>query len=275
MDENVQNTEMQDAIPAEQETQQETDTVDTAATAPQEQQEAEDVTARDEGENVAQPPESEESAVVETAPFLSVQYNHADRPLTKEEAVNFVQIGMHHKELHNKLDYAAALSGVSVDELVERIIKAPEDAHRKHLEELYGEGSEDVEIGMNIFREKQSADYKKIIADREANAKAQTEAQQKSIQSRLADEYIELKKEIPDIPDFAQLPDSVIKEAASGKRDLLSAYLRYERSESKKIDAANKSQQAAAEASAGSMAQTEADNMSSFDKGFLEGLWGR
>lgn len=275
MDENVQNAEMQDAIPAEQETQQETDTAETAATAPQEQQAADDVSARGEGENIAQPPESEESAEISAAPFLSVQYNHEDRPLTREEAVDFVQIGMHHKELHSKLDYAAALSGVSVNELVDRIIKAPEDAHRKHLEELYGEGSEDVEIGMNIFREKQSADYKKIVADREASAKAKTEAQEKSVQSRLADEYIELKKEIPDIPDFAQLPDSVIKEAASGKRDLLSAYLRYERSESKKIDAANKSQAAAAQASAGSKAEGEADNMSSFDKGFLEGLWGR
>ena len=273
MDENVQNTEMQDAIPAEQESQQEVIAEDTATTAPDEQLGTEDTTARDEGTEVT-PPESDLETAPVVSPFLSVQYNHEDRPLTREETVDLVQIGLHHKALHQKLDYAAAISGTDVDTLINNIIKAPEEAHKKHLEELYGEGSEDVEIGMEIFRKKQGENYDKIVADRASAAKAKTEADEKSIQTRLAEEYIELKKEIPDAPEYSQLPDSVILEAAKGKRDLLSCYLRYRHAENQKITAAQATQQAAAKASAGTMETDEGDNKSSFDKGFLEGLWG-
>ena len=207
------------------------------------------------------------------APFLSVQYNHEDRPLSREETVDLVQIGLHHKALHQKLDYAAAISGTDVNALIDNIIKAPEEAHRKHLEELYGEGSEDVEIGMEIFRKKQGENYDKIVADRASAAKAATEEQEKSTQTRLAEEYIELKNEIPDVPEYSQLPDEVIVEAAKGKRDLMSCYLRYQHRENQKITAANATAQEAAKASAGTMGTDEGENASSFDKGFLEGLW--
>ena len=276
MDENVQNTEMQDAIPAEQETHEETSAEDTAATAPDEQSGTEDATARDTEGNVTPPPESEESAASETpAPFLSVPYNHEDRPLTRDEAVDWVQRGMHYEALHDKLDYAATLSGTDVNTLIDRLIKAPEEAHRKHLEDLYGEdATEDIEIGMEIFRKKQGETYDKIVADRKAATQQQAAEKEKGVQSRLADEYIELKREIPDAPEYAQLPDSVIKEAANGKRDLLSCYLRYLHGENQKINAAKATEQEAAKASTGTMGSDEGDNLSSFDKGFLSGLWG-
>ena len=273
MDENVQNTEMQDAIPAEQEQPEEASAEDTAVTTPDGQSGTEDETTRDEGTEVTPPLESDNNATQPVAPFLSVQYNHEDRPLSREETVDLVQIGMHHKALHQKLDYAASLSGTDVNTLIDRIIKAPEEAHRKHLEELYGEGTEDVEIGMEIFRKKQGDTYNQIVADRESAAKAATEQQEKTTQSRLAEEYIELKKEIPDAPEYAQLPDAVIVEAASGKRDLMSCYLRYLHRENQNIAAAQSAQQEAAKASAGTMGTGEGDNTSSFDKGFLEGLW--
>lgn len=276
MNENVQNTEMQDAIPAEQETHEETSAEDTAATVPDGQSGTEDETTRDTGDNVAQPPESEENTASETpAPFLSVPYNHEDQTLTKEETVDWVQRGMHYDALHKKLDYAAALSGTDVNSLIDGLIKAPEEAHRKHLVELYGEdATEDIEIGMEIFRKKQGETYDKIVADRKAATQQQAAEKEKGVQSRLADEYIELKREIPDAPEYAQLPDSVIKEAANGKRDLLSCYLRYLHGENQKITAANATVQEAAKASTGTMGSDEGDNLSSFDKGFLSGLWG-
>ena len=270
MDENVQNTEMQDAIPAEQETQQEVIAEDTATTAPDEQPGTEDTTARDEGTEVT-PPESDLETAPAVSPFLSVQYNHEDRPLTREETVDLVQIGLHHKALHQKLDYAAAISGTDVNALIDNIIKAPEEAHRKHLEELYGEGSDDVEIGMEIFRKKQGENYDKIVADRASAAKAATEEQEKSTQSRLAEEYIELKREIPDVPEYSQLPDEVIVEAAKGKRDLMSCYLRYQHRENQKIAAANATAQEAAKASAGTMGTDTVEKPSSADA-FIKGL---
>lgn len=271
----VQNTGMQDAIPTEQEIQQDIETVIDDVTAPDEHQHIEEESVREEDGGTVQPSESEVICATDNEPFLSVRYNHKDCQLTRKEAIDYAQIGMRHKSMQEKLDCAAALSGVDIDTLIDAFIRTPEESHRKHLVELYGEGSEDVEIGMDIFRQKQTEDYKKLVAQRDAQANTADAVREDVMQRRLADEYIELKSEIPEVPDFANLPPSVVREAASGKRDLLSAYLRYQMTESKKIDAADKSEAAAAAASAGSKAGTYADNMSSFDKALLNGLWGR
>lgn len=206
-------------------------------------------------------------------PFVSVRYNHRNKNFSKEEAINYIQKGMHTESLRTKLEYIAALQGVDVNKLVDNIVTAPEKAYRKRLEELYGKDSSDVEIGMKIYREKQSEDYKKIIAERESSIEKSKQNVEKSVYSRLADEYMNLKKEIPDVPDYSELPDSVIIEAAGGKRDLSSAYLHYIYKEKMKIDAAKKYEDAANGASLKSMKSADNDIMNSEEKHFLNGLW--
>lgn len=232
-----------------------------------------DVTEETDSQQSSEKSESEES----DEPSFTVRYNHEDKKLTVSEARRYAQLGMKYEQtkgLYDRLDYGAALAGVSVDKFVENAIMKPEEEHRKHLVEMYGEDSEDVEIGMNIFRAKQKADYQKIIDDRKANEDKAAKKEKTDTLSRLADEYLELKAEIPDIADYNDLPDSVIKEAASGKRDLLSAYLRYERKEKAKIEAAQKTEKAASTATAGGKSSEADDNRSSFDE-FTAGLWGR
>ncbi len=206
-------------------------------------------------------------------PFVSVQYNHKNRDFTKDEAIKFIQKGMHTEALRTKLEYLANAQGTDVNSLVEKIVSAPENAYRKHLEAMYGKESPDVEIGMKIFREKQSEEYKKIM--RESENSIEREKENKSVISRLADEYVYLKEEIPDAPEYSDLPDSVIIEAAEGKRDLYSAYLCYLHKEKMKINAAKKTEEAATTASSGSMGQTGAEDISSAERNFLLGLWGR
>lgn len=206
-------------------------------------------------------------------PFVSVQYNHKNRDFTKEEAVKLIQKGMHTEALRAKLEYLAKQQGTDVNSVVDRIVKAPEDLYRRHLEELYGKNSTDVEIGMAIYREKQSDDYKRLMADGEKIA--QEQAKTKSINESLANQYMMLKKEMPDAPEYCDLPESVIVEAAEGKRDLFSAYLCYLHKEKTKIDAAKKTQMAASDASSGKMSKNENDAMSSSDANFLRGLWSR
>ena len=225
------------------------------------------------GTEPAQAPLSEESK----QGYMTVRYNHADRSLTEEEARRYAQMGMKYedtKSIYDRLDYGAALAGVSVDKFVDDIIAKPENEYRKQLEEMYGVGSQEVEIGMDVWRAKQKADYQKVIDDRKQR-EAQAEEQKKTdIRIRLADEYIELKREIPDVPEYENLPDSVIREAASGKRDLLSCYLRWERQENIKIEAAKKTEQAANNASAGQM-QTSENRDGSLADAFGAGVWGR
>ncbi len=227
--------------------------------------------ARDTESQLAQRSVSENKTVAE--PFVSVQYNHKLRDFTKEEAINLIQKGMHTEALREKLEYLAKTQGTDINSLVEKMITAPENAYRKYLEGLYGAGHENVDIGMKIYREKQGDEYKKIMSRMENSA--ETQERIKNVNSRLADEYLELKNQFPDAPQYCDLPDSVIVEAAQGKRDLCSAYLCYLHKEKQKIDAANKTQEAANAASSGKMSNTEADVMSSADRNFLSGLWGR
>lgn len=277
MDENnsVQNTDVQDTIPENnQETQTDIELVEDTSVIPNRENPTEENVMRDTDYETAQKSVSEKPNVLE--PFISVQYNHKNRDFTKEEAVKFIQKGMHTEALRAKLDYIATLNGTDVNSLVEKIVSMPEKNYKRHLEELYGKGSEEVEIGMKIYREKQSEDYKKIIAERENSIIIKNEElERQSVYSRLADEYLKLKSEIPEAPDYGALPDSVIIEAAEGKRDLYSAYLCYLHKEQTKIDAAKKTQQAATAASTGTMKSGSGENMSSADRNFLSGLWGR
>lgn len=210
---------------------------------------------------------SEDETVTE--PFVSVQYNHKKRDFSKEEAIRYIQKGMHTESLRTKLEFLAAQQNTDVNSLVEKIVLAPENKYREHLEEIYGKGSDEVEIGMNIYREKQSDEYRQIVKEKEDIEK------KKSVNLRLADEYLNLKAEMPDAPDYADLPDSVIIEAAEEKRDLYSAYLRYLHKEKMKIDAAKNTQEAAAIASSGTMGQNSGDSITLDEMKFLSGLWGR
>ena len=267
MDENF---DVQDTIP-ENSQEKETDfnsTEDTVVTPNVEEAVEENITRDTEG-LPTQESVSEKGKVTE--PFVSVQYNHKNRDFTKEEAVKFIQKGMHTESLRAKLEYLAKAQGTDVNSLVEKIITAPEKAYRAHLEQTYGKDSPDVEIGMAIYREKQSDEYKRLMSESENSI--ENEERNKSVNSRLADEYMNLKAEMPEAPEYSDLPDSVIIEAAEGKRDLYSAYLRYLHKEKVKIDAAKNTQQAATTASSGKMGQNSSDSMNSTDRNFLSGLW--
>ncbi|MBR6502283.1 MAG: hypothetical protein IKT42_02465 [Clostridia bacterium] len=206
-------------------------------------------------------------------PFVSVQYNHKNRDFTKEEAIQFIQKGMHTENLRTKLEYLAKSQGVDVNTLVDKIVTAPENEHRNRLEMLYGKDSENVEIGMAIFRQKQSEEYKKLMGEHEKSVEKQENI--KNVNLRLADEYITLKTEIPNAPQYSELPDSVIIDAASGNRDLYSAYLHYLNKEKIKIEAANKTKEAANAASTGKMGTSSGNNLNSTERKFLSGLWQR
>ncbi len=273
MDENVQSEISNDtADEIEFENTTDIDAVEKIAVTPNsEETDCEDV-ARD-TEDTAQYSVSEKA---ENTPFVSVQYNHKNKDLTKEEAVTLIQKGMHTESLRNKLEYLANYYSTDINTLVEQMVSTPENAYRARLEELYGKGSEDVEIGMGIYREKQSNEYKKILAERENSLlEKQNEDKIINVNSRLAEEYLVLKREMPNAPDYKDLPDAVIIEAADGNRDLLSAYLCHLNREKTKIDAAKKAYEAANNASSKSMKSTSSDNKNSQERSFLSGLWSK
>ncbi len=72
---------------------------------------------------------------------------------------------------------------------------------------------------------------------------------------RLAEEFIHLSEEFPELSSPAQLPDEVLQTAAEENISLLDAYLRYRWQEEKQVREAARLRALAAQQSAGSLAK--------------------
>lgn len=215
------------------------------------------------------------NAVNETAappvPFLEIKYNHESKGLTREEAATLAQKGMHYEGLYQNLERIADLKGVTVKELINGFETEQDEAYRRELAEKFGNDEETINIMMEHY---QAEKGKKIDAAKNKRLQDEATAEQ-NINTRLANEFIELQKEFPELQEFADLPESVRRAAAEGM-DLTHAYLLHQHRENKKIAAAKASEEAAAAKSAGSMADNHsADTKTDAEKSFLKALWGR
>jgi hypothetical protein len=229
-----------------------------SATAPQEQ-------------NTEVETEVEEGTSTDTVPtpFITVPFKHEDVPFTREEAVEWIQIGKKSEDLLKTIRRAAALQGKSEKEFVESFEKAQDDAYRAELEAKFGDDTETIESLMELYNSKKESTVKAAQSELERQKKEQ----QDNLESRLADEFIELQKEFPDVKDFTALPSSVKKAAADGK-NLCDAYLRHLHTENKKIEAAKASADAAKKASGGNLKGTPEGQHSDISTALMQGLYG-
>ena len=202
-------------------------------------------------------------------PFLSIQYNHEDKSLTQEEATVMAQKGYAYDDLYAKLHRAATLQGKDVKTFIDGFEKAADDAHRAKLEADYGGDTKTIDSLMELYQLKKESTVKAA----ESELERQKAEKQTNLETRLADEFIELQKEFPDIKDFAELPNSV-KQAAAEGRHLYDAYLRYLHTEEKKVSAAKASAEAAKKASAGNLDTADKENKSVVESALLQGLYG-
>lgn len=230
-------------------------------TAEAEQTEAESIPNETAEESEAEAPTAAEE------PFL-VRFNHEERELTRDEAVQYAQKGLKLDAVTptlEKLSYLAAAQGKGASEWLDGLIKEREDAYRAELEEKY-EDAEVIELFMAKYKTENEDKYAKFKSD-----KAQAEeAERKTLESRIADEFIELQKEFPEITDIAKLPKEVLAQGQNGK-NLTDAYLRYKHNENKRINAEKQSAARNANASAGKISgeDSEADPLFT---AFLSGL---
>ena len=233
-------------------------------------------------------PETENSEGSETVPnaepeaFLPISFNHESIGLSKDDAVKFAQLGMKYeksgididtvKPILNSLEYVAAQQDITVAELVNGIIAKDEENYRAELKSRFGDEEADtIEDLMQIRRNKQKEKYQQVLEDRKQNATKEAEERELNLNNRLANEFIELRGEFPEIAEFKDLPDEVKREAAKG-RDLLSCYLRYKHNEERKIMAAKKTAEENSKATTGSGGSAEPTG-DSVTKAMLSGLW--
>ena len=265
MDENnVQNAQEQETIPGTVETQQEVETNVEPTTTPQGEQNGDNTSAQDTDGNQSGGDNDTDPA----PPFLEIRYNHESRGLTREEAITLAQKGIHYQSTYDSLERVAALKGVSVKELVSGLETAQDDAYRQGLIEKFGDDEETIDKMMELY----NINKQKTLDNAKASRRAAAEAEEQSINERLAQEFVEMKNgDFPELQEFKDLPEEV-KRAAFGGLSLSHAYLKYMHNENKKIAAAKASADAAAKKSTGSMA-SDKDDSNPQTSALLKGLW--
>lgn len=248
------------AISSEPETQQEVSEVEKIATEPQEHEQNNDTDV--------QPPEEETTPTAEDN-FLEIKYFKENEMLSKTEAKNFAEIGRRFSDVKKQLERVAALKGQTIDELVNGLEAAQDEAHRQGLIEKFGDDEDTINKMMELY----NINKQKTIDNAKANQKAAQEAEEQTVIDRLAQEFVEMKNgDFPELTEFKDLPEEVKRAAAEGL-SLSHAYLKHMHNENKKIAAEKASQEAAAKKSTGSMASDEPTDF--VGDAFLRGILGK
>lgn len=208
-----------------------------------------------------------------TEPMLTIRYNHSDKALSMAEAKELAQKGLKFDsmtDMLNDISYLAAIQGKTPAELIKGYIEAGENIRRQELIEKYGENSEAVEVLMEKYREE---NQKKFTAAKET-LKQKEEAAEQDLNQRIADDFLKMKADFPELTDYAALPNEVKRQAANGT-PLKYAYLDYKYAQEKATAAAKAQAEAAAKKSTGSMATDTTDMKTDAENRFLKALWGR
>nr|DAO88780.1 MAG TPA: hypothetical protein [Caudoviricetes sp.] len=197
-------------------------------------------TAPNEGNGTVSPEDN-------TDDYIDVSYNNETRTLNRGEAATYALRGLELEGLHSKLFYLANAEGKSVDEYLENLLTIRENAYREELESRVTDQQALNDL-MELYRSREKEKYEQTVLGRK---KAEEEERQ-TRESEIADEFLKLQKEFPEIADFKSLPNEVKSAAAKGE-NLLSAYLLHRHREGQAVKKAEESAKAAAAASTGSM----------------------
>lgn len=204
-------------------------------------------------------------------PFLTVKYNHKDKALTQSEAVALAQKGLKYESSYKALQRLADLKGVSVDEFLNSIEKDHEESYRNSLLEKYGEDEELIGNMMKLYEFNKKEALENAALKREQEKALDYE----QTNLRIAKEFLELRKEFPELKSFSALPLSVKQEAINSGMPLMLAYLLHQHTENKKIADAQKQELNAAQKSSGSMSDESMDDITQSDLRYLKALWSK
>ena len=195
---------------------------------------------------------------VDSAPFLSVRYNHEDRELTQAEAQSYAQRGIQAEPIMADLRYLAAQDGhKSVKEFIDALKSSAENSRLENIRsQLVDDENEDLAQAILAAELSKIKDAAGVIEADEQKAFA---AEYEGEHERLADEFIALQKEFPELKEFKDVSKTVLQMAQKEKISLLDAQLRFKHAENKKIKQAEMSAAAAAQSSTGSMASNTAN----------------
>lgn len=221
------------------------------------------------------PAASEEVTTPATeASGITIKYNHAFRDLTAEEAKAYAQMGVRYESITpmlDKLRAVASYQGKTVDEIVNALVEKDDaDMRQRILDECKGDQALADRL-IEVERNNRGAAYS---AAKEKEQK--TEADEESaLHKRLADEFVELQKEFPDIADVSSLPKAVVEESLKNGKSLSDAYIIHLHRAERTRQAAEASAIQAAKASAGSAASDSESGKNAVAEAFRKAFRGK
>lgn len=203
-------------------------------------------------------------------PFLEIKYNHERKGLSREEAASYAQKGMRYESAYKALERNAALEGKNAEDFLKSLEEKRDAAYRQSLAERFGEDEDTINQMMELYE----LQKQKTLDEAERTAVREREEEEKNLNSRLAEEFLGMKKDFPELTDFSALPASV-KQAAAEGMPLAFAYLQYRHNEARRAEAAKQASAEAAKKSAGSIAANDTDGKTDEERRYLNALWGR
>lgn len=201
---------------------------------------------------------------------VPIRFNHQRRELTLKEAAEYAQKGLAAEPIMAKLRFLAQTQNKNVGQVVDDYITNNEQSRYKEICEIAGG---DMDIINQLLVAQARKDRK---AFDEMVAAQQTEHQQEVDfeNNRLADGFIQLQNEFPNIADISQIPDQVINNAVDFNISLMDAYLRFLHSENRRVAQAKAAEELAARAAVGSQKSRGGNHASAEIEAMMQGIWG-
>lgn len=203
---------------------------------------------------------------------VPVKYNKQYRELTPDEASVYAQKGMKYESLEPhlaKLRLIGQQTGLSLEKILDGVYQASENLARKRILEQTGGNQALADQLMEARQLKNKSAYDAMLS----HAQQTAENQKKDNNQRLAAEFQELRAACPELDRIDDLPDSVLQAALRSGRDLLSEYLRYQHTQSRRVKEAAAQGEKARNAAVGSLAGDAAPDDTPALSAMLKGVW--
>lgn len=256
------NAETTDIEPAEAETGAKEEVAEEATPSTETEADGEaqaDSTGADGEASVQANPEADPESEPEP-PVVRVKFNRQVREYSIEEATPYVEMGLKYesfKPTYEKLKFIATTSGLSIPDLVDKLLETNEHTVYEQILEKAG-GNEEIAKELHEAKKaERQRKYQELLQQEKEREEKEFEAERQAERERLANEFIELKNATDGkFAEFKDVPKAVLNLAQKRNISLLDAYLRFELEESKKREAAARKQAEAAKSSVGSLADT-------------------
>lgn len=203
---------------------------------------------------------------------IPVRYNHQSRLLTLEEARTLAQKGLKYDDLTpalDKLRYLAAANHISLQEMADGLAKSQDNLL---YQGILGECGGNEALAKRLYEAEKDRWKTRFTSARDEDAQAAQEDRDQ-LTARLADDFLELKAEFPEIREFGDLPRTVVETAVNRDISLFDAYLRFQHGERRRAAEAEAAREAAKKASAGSLAAGADEDTDPAVDAMMAGIW--